>query len=132
MNLLLFNKMIMPKHKHCLEDKEEFNENDLKRYLSKSSENIVLVFGQKIVFETRSNIRKNMIKLLDSENASYFQIVGRHLVNEEDYKKILDKTYAIYNISTMKDVRKVHNENQDNNHNRSIYDVDAYTVEEYE
>ena len=107
---------------------------DVKSYL-KNKNNIIVSLGQKIIFTKRDEI-KNDVELdeniyHDSRGNSYFRILGRHLVPRQDMKNILSKKYSIFNIETLKDVIEVKNKLDNKKEKRSIYEIVAYTSNEY-
>jgi hypothetical protein len=120
------------KEKECAP--EELNEHEVLSFLSENKDNIILVFGQKIYPMQRSIIRKNIKKeeniFTDEQNNKYFQIMGRHLIDDKEIKDITDKKLSIFNISTLKNVVRVKNKSA--SFSRSVYHVEPYTVQEYE
>jgi hypothetical protein len=125
------------KTKEKTEDEElkDLNENEVSEYLAQNKNNIILVFGQKIYTSNRSEIKTNIKKqeniFVDDSGKKYYQIIGRHLIDEEDIKYIGNKDLSIFNISTLKNVIRVTNKSSPLRHSRSIYSVDSYTTEEY-
>jgi hypothetical protein len=115
---------------------EELNEHEVLKFLSENKDNIILVFGQKIYPMKRSIIRSNIKKddniFIDDENNKYYQIMGRHLIDNTEIKDIINKDLSIFNISTLKNVMRVKNKNNNIYSSRSIYHVEPYTVQEYE
>ena len=115
---------------------EELNEHQVLEFLSKDKDNIIIVFGQKIFPMQRSIIRSNIKKVdnifFDDENNKYFQIMGRHLIDDKEIKDIVDKNLSIFNISTLKNVVRVKSKNSTIYASRSVYHVEPYTVKEYE
>ena len=122
------------KEKECTP--EELNEHEVLSFISENKDNIILVFGQKIYPMQRSLIRKNIKKdeniFLDDTNNKYFQIMGRHLIDDKEIKDVTNKDLSIFNISTLKNVIRVKNKNSNIYSSRSIYHVEPYTVQEYE
>jgi len=114
---------------------KDLNEKDVVEYLSQDKDNIILVFGQKIYTAHRSEIKSNIKKqeniFVDDTGKKYFQIIGRHLIDEDDIKSIIKKGLSIFNISTLKNVIRVTNKTSPLKNSRSIYSVDPYTKEEY-
>ncbi len=117
-------------------EEKDLTEHQILEYLSQDKDNIILVFGQKIYTGHRSEIRKNIKKqeniYVDSNGKKYFQIVGRHLIDEEDIKYITSKKLSIFNISTLKNVIKVNNKATPLSSSRGVYSVEPYTKDEYQ
>jgi hypothetical protein len=115
---------------------EELNEHQVLEFLSQNKDNIIVVFGQKIYPMQRSVIRKNIKKdeniFIDESENKYYQIVGRHLIDDKEIKDIIDKNLSIFNISTLKNVIRVKSKNNSLYAPRSVYNVEPYTVKEYE
>ncbi len=114
---------------------KDLTEKEVIEYLSQNKDNIILVFGQKIYTAYRSEIKSNIKKqeniFVDDSGKKYFQIIGRHLIDEDDIKYITNKDLSIFNISTLKNVIRVTNKTSPLKHSRSIYSVDPYNKEEY-
>jgi hypothetical protein len=117
-------------------EEKDLTEHQILEYLSQDRDNIILVFGQKIYTGHRSEIKKNIKKqeniYVDSTGNKYFQIVGRHLIDEADIKFITSKKLAIFNISTLKNVIKVNNKATPLSSSRGVYSVEPYSKDEYQ
>lgn len=111
------------------------DEYQVSKILTENKNSIILVFGQKVYTANRSDIRKNIKNpeniFVDSAGKKYFQIFGRHLVDEDEIKAITNRNLSIFNISTLKDVVRVNTKASPINVSRSVYKVDPYTVDEY-
>jgi len=121
--------------KENMPEEENLSEHDVLKYLSEKSDNIIMVLGQKVYRMNRSSIKYSIKKpeniFVDSEGKKFYQIVGRHLVDEDEIKFITSKKLSIYNISTLKNVVKVNSKGNPILMSRSVYNVEPYTVEEY-
>jgi hypothetical protein len=117
-------------------DNKELGELDVIDYLEKDKDNIILVFGHKIYSAHRSVIRNSIKKpeniFSDDDGKIYYQIIGRHLIDDTEIKCLTNKKLSIFNISTLKNVLKLKNKISPMVHSRSVYSVDAYTIEEYQ
>ena len=117
-------------------DNKELDEKDVEKYLMENKDNIILVFGQKIYRGHRSLIKKSIKQLenifSDDSGKIYYQVMGRHLVDENEIKCLVNKRLSIFNISTLKNVIKVTNKKSPIIHSRGVYTVDAYTLDEYQ
>jgi hypothetical protein len=117
-------------------ENKELNEQDVEEYLQKDKDNIILVFGHKIYSAHRSVIRKTIKQpeniFVDDAGKIYYQILGRHLVDDVEIKCLTNKRLSIFNISTLKNVIRAPNKASPMIHSRSVYSVDAYTLEEYQ
>jgi hypothetical protein len=112
------------------------DEKEVTKYLKKSKDNVIIVFGQKIHCVKRSKVREMlsnpMFCYTGEDTQRYYQILGRPLLSRENMNKILDAKYSIFNISLLVNVIKVFSDQLPHKiHNRSIYNVDAYNYEEY-
>jgi hypothetical protein len=123
------------KTKNKEETPKDLSEKDVMEYLSEKKDNIILVFGQKIQLAHRNDIKKNLKKdeniFTDESDKKYFQINGRHLIEEDDIKYIKNSNFSIFNISTLKNVVRTTTKGSPIKHSRSVYSVDAYNKDEY-
>ena len=111
-------------------------EKDVKKYLKKSKDNIIIAFGHNVNFVNRSEIKdvlsNPMYCYTGEDNKRYYQVIGRPLLSEENINKILDNNYSIFNISVLTNVIKVFSDAETSNiHTRSTYDVEHYTKNDY-
>ncbi len=117
------------------EAQQELSETDVVEYIKEHKNNIILVFGQKVSCFSRDEIKKNIKKpetiFTGEDSKKYYQLIGRHLIEEEDFKSINSKSFSIFNISTLNNVVKVTGSNN-LKQTRSVYNVEPYTLEEYE
>ena len=117
-------------------ENKELNEKDVIEYLMKDKDNIILVFGHKIYSAHRSVIRSSIKKpdniFVDDSGKIYYQIMGRHLIDDVEIKCLINKRLSIFNISTLKNVLRLKNKASPAIHSRSVYSVDAYTIDEYQ
>jgi hypothetical protein len=117
------------------EAQQELSETDVVEYIKEHKNNIILVFGQKVSCFSRDEIKKNIKKpetiFTGEDGKKYYQLIGRHLIEEEDFKPINSKSFSIFNISTLNNVVRVTGSNN-LKQTRSVYSVEPYTLEEYE
>jgi hypothetical protein len=111
-------------------------EKDVAKYLNKSKDNILVVFGHNDKFMKRTELRNLFkqpeYKFTAEDGNRYYQVLNRPLISEENMKKLLNKKYSIYNIHVLVNVIKVFSDNQPQDiHKRSIYDIEPYTLEDY-
>jgi hypothetical protein len=129
------NKKKKNKKEDNMEEHKDLSEKEVSEFLTQDKNNIILVFGQKIYTghrtEIKSNIKKQENIFVDDTGKKYYQIIGRHLIDEDDIKSIINKDLSIFNISTLKNVIRVTNKTSPLKHSRSVYSVDPYTKEEY-
>lgn len=111
------------------------DEENIVDYLKENPDNIILNFGETVNCTTRSNLQimidNSQHNYQDMHGNKYVQITGRYLIEVKDVPKIMDSERSIYNISTLINVINVFSEaNPGHKHNRSVYDVQAYSVED--
>lgn len=111
------------------------DEDNIADYLRENPDNIILNFGETVNCTTRSNLQvmidNPQHNYQDINGNKYVQIIGRYLIEEKDVIKFMDIGRSIYNISTLINVISVFSEaNPGHKHNRSVYDVQAYTIED--
>lgn len=118
---------------------EEFHmeEKDVIKYLKRNKDNIIIAFGQKIHCSKRSEIKSMMENksfcYTCKDKKKFYQVMGRHLVSKNNIDKITNNKFSIFNISLLVNVISVSSEEEpERKHNRSVYDVDAYSASEYE
>lgn len=112
------------------------NEKDVIKYLNKTKDNVLIVFGHTTYFTKRSILRKmfkDPVYCFTGDDAKrYYQIINRPLISENDMKNMLDKNYCIYNVHVLVNVLKVFNDiDPQNIHMRSVYEIENYTLEDY-
>jgi hypothetical protein len=111
------------------------DEENIADYLRENPDNIILNFGETVNCTTRSNLQvmidNPQHNYQDMHGNKYVQIIGRYLIEAKDIPKFMDDGRSIYNISTLINVINVFSDaNPGHKHNRSVYDVQAYTVED--
>jgi hypothetical protein len=113
---------------------EEHNENDIEEFL-KDPDNIIVAFGQTLTGYSRNEIsalsEKKVNKYKDDKDNKFIQVVGRHLIREQDLDLILNPEFCIFDICTLIDVVLVTNAETGARQKRSYYKVKAYTLMEY-
>jgi hypothetical protein len=124
------------KREEEMNEDKELDEKDVEKYLLSHKDNIILVFGHKIYSGHRSVIKKSIKQpeniFTDESGKVYYQVMGRHLVDDVEIKCLLKDRLSIFNISTLKNVIKVTNKVSPMIHSRGVYSIDAYTLDEYQ
>ena len=112
-------------------------EKDVIRYLKRSKDNIIVVFGQKIYCLKRSQVKEDSndpsFCYTGEDGKRYHQILGRPLIAKEQLTKIASSSYSIFDLSVLLNVIRVFSDSDPGHiHNRSIYKIDAYSATDYE
>lgn len=114
---------------------KHYDEKDIDCFLKESKNNMIVVLGQKVNLchrtEIVANAKNKDFQYIDKDGNMYYQILGRHAVNQKGLDLLVNPSYAIFNISTLIDVKKMKTHKDSTYYPRSFYDVEAYKRDDY-